>query len=358
MIKDEYYVIGVMSGTSLDGIDLVYVKFRFDIRWHFQILKAKTIEYGDTWRHRLKSLVDIPIEEVKKIDDDYTLYLARTIENFIKENQIESIDFVSSHGHTALHQPENGLTYQIGNKSIISEILGYKVVCDFRVQDVKLQGQGAPLVPIGDALLFSDFDICLNLGGFANLSTDLDGKRVAYDICPVNIVLNQYIKSLGFEFDDKGQVASSGALNESLLNALNSLDFYNQNPPKSLGLEWVKSNVFPIIDSLQLEIRDILHTFCEHIALQIAKETNTKKNVSILISGGGVYNDYLIKRIRFHSENKIHIPDKTIIEFKEALIFAFLGVLKFRNEVNCLCSVTGAIKDHSSGVIFHPKKLQ
>ena len=354
MMKNEYNVIGVMSGTSLDGIDLVYAKFELNDNWSFKILNTETVAYSSYWYETLKSLVNKSLEELKAIDVGYTEYLVKIIKDFINEFGIKNIDAVCSHGHTALHQPEKKLTYQIGNNSLLAEVLKETVVCDFRVQDVELGGQGAPLVPIGDKLLFSKYDFCLNLGGFANISMDLNKDRIAYDICPVNIVLNHYVNKLGFIYDDEGKIASTGVVNETLLNHLNTLDFYKEKHPKSLGLEWVNHNIFPLIDRFQLDVKDILRTYVEHIAIQIASEINKKSGPTVLISGGGVYNLYLIDRVKNYSKSDNVIPSKNIIEFKEALIFAFLGVLKLRNEVNCLKSVTGATIDHSSGRIFIP----
>ena len=354
MIKDEYNVIGVMSGTSLDGIDLVYAKFCLNETWSFEIVHAETVEYPSNWHEALKELVNTPIEELKAIDTNYTEYLAKVIKNFIIKYQIKNIDAICSHGHTALHQPENKLTYQIGNRPFLAELIKETVVCDFRVQDVELGGQGAPLVPIGDELLFSEFDFCLNLGGFANVSTNFNRNRIAYDICPVNIVLNHYIRKLGLNYDDEGKIASEGMISVKLLNQLNAIEFYKETYPKSLGLEWVNNTVFPLIDTFKLEIQDVLKTFVEHIAIQIASEINKKHTGSVLITGGGVYNIYLMDRIKAHAVQKIIVPKNEVVEFKEAVIFGFLGVQKLRNEVNCLSSVTGAIKDHSSGKIFLP----
>ena len=353
MQKNEYKVIGVMSGTSLDGIDLVYVNFHSYTHWSFEIIYGETVNYDSHWVEKLRNLVSYSSEDLKELDANYTNYLSEKINHFIKKYKIQEIDAVCSHGHTALHQPDEGLTYQIGNLPQIADILNETVVCDFRVQDVKYGGQGAPLVPIGDKLLFSEFDFCLNLGGFANLSTEVKSQRIAYDVCPVNIVLNKYVKQLGFDFDDKGTIASTGTVNKELLNQLNNLEFYRAGYPKSLGLEWVYKNIFPLIDSFKLEIKDVLRTFVEHIAIQLASEINKKSNASVLVTGGGVYNSYLIERLKFHSKNNIIIPSQSIIEFKEALIFAFLGVLKLRNEVNCLKSVTGAKENHSSGIVFY-----
>ncbi|AUP80244.1 anhydro-N-acetylmuramic acid kinase [Flavivirga eckloniae] len=354
MIKNRYQVIGVMSGTSLDGIDVVCIEFEFDNAWHFKITHSETISYSSRWENILRNLVSYNTDELEQIDNDYTNYLSDVINDFINKNNIKGIDAICSHGHTALHQPDSGLTYQIGNKPNIATLLGEKVICDFRVQDVELGGQGAPLVPIGDELLFFDYNFCLNLGGFANISTTLNNDRIAYDICPVNIVLNHYVRLIGFDYDDEGKIAATGSINNDLLERLNNLDFYKETYPKSLGLEWVNKNIFPLIDSFQLETKDILKTFVEHIAIQIAKEINKKQNSSVLVTGGGAYNNYLMDRLKQHTQHDIVIPSNTVVEFKEALIFGLLGVLKLRNEINCLQSVTGASKNHSSGKIYLP----
>ena len=352
MLKESYHIIGVMSGTSLDGIDLAEINFTKNETWQFQILKATTVHYTEEWLSKLKSLTQKSKKDLQQIDLDYTDYLAEVITAFIKKNSIKNIDAVCSHGHTALHQPEQKLTYQIGNLPELAKKINQNVVCDFRVQDVEFGGQGAPLVPIGDELLFSEYDYCINLGGFANVSTKIKNQRIAFDICPVNIVLNKYVQQLGLGFDDKGYLASQGKINQQLLEQLNALNFYKKSYPKSLGLEWVEQQIFPLIDKYDLTIKDILRTMVEHVAQQIAKVISQKVNVSVLLTGGGTYNDFLVERIKALTNNKIVIPSMEIIEFKEALIFGFLGVLKLRDENNCLASVTGANKDHSSGNIF------
>lgn len=354
MIKDKYNVIGVMSGTSLDGIDIVYATYCFDKSWKFEIHDADTFPYSERWKKMLSDLPNETMPFLRKIDKDFTVLLAEKIEVFIDINNIKDIDFIASHGHTALHQPKNKLTYQIGNLPDFADILNRKVVCDFRVQDVELGGQGAPLVPIGDLLLFSDYAYCLNLGGFANISTDINNERIAYDICPVNIVLNYYMSQIGKDFDDKGQLASTGKIHEPLLDKLNALHFYHSDYPKSLGYEWVKEHIFPLIASYKLDLNDILRTFIAHCAYQISKEINKKDHAKVLITGGGAYNDFLISEIKTMTKNTLVLPEKILIEYKEALIFGLLGVLKIRNEVNCLASVTGASRDHSSGKIFEP----
>ncbi|WP_027138424.1 anhydro-N-acetylmuramic acid kinase [Gaetbulibacter saemankumensis] len=354
MIKSRYKVIGVMSGTSLDGVDIVYVDFSLKSEWGFEILYAETFAYNSDWIIILKDLVSCSIQELKEIDKSYTLYLSKVIQDFIDKYNIVEIDAICTHGHTAMHQPENGFTYQIGNLPVLAKLLKQKVVCDFRVQDVALGGQGAPLVPIGDRLLFSDYQYCLNLGGFANISYEIDNERIAYDICPVNVVLNHYVRTIGFDFDDGGSVAAAGVINKSLLEKLNALRFYCEEPPKSLGLEWVKKEVLPLIDSYHLEVKDVLRTFVEHIAIQISSEINKTEISTVLVTGGGAYNKFLINLLKKYAIHNIITPSEQIVEFKEALIFAFLGVLKIENQVNCLKSVTGATKNHSSGEIYLP----
>ncbi|WP_159021624.1 anhydro-N-acetylmuramic acid kinase [Formosa sp. L2A11] len=356
MIKDELKVIGVMSGTSLDGIDIIYAHFKYSNVWSFSIEEAETIPYTSKWLDCLRHLVTYSKKELKAIDNDYTVYLANLIQEFIAKHNITDLDAICSHGHTALHDPEQGFTYQIGNLPKLAEILQKDVVCDFRMQDVALGGQGAPLVPIGDALLFSDYDYCLNLGGFANVSTEIKGERIAFDVCPVNIVLNHYVQSLGFNYDDGGQLAATGRINPELLHQLNALPFYKADYPKSLGLEWVVQHIFPLINAQKLEVHDVLRTFVEHIAIQIAKILPVSKPASLLITGGGAYNSFLIERLKTLSICDIIIPNDAVVEYKEALIFGLLGILKLRGEVNCLKSVTGASKNHSTGVIYSYSK--
>jgi anhydro-N-acetylmuramic acid kinase len=311
------------------------------------------LNYSKKWKTILSELVNKSLSDLEEIDLLYSEFLAHKILDFKQKYHINNIDFIASHGHTALHQPEKQLTYQIGNLQILADNLNEKVICDFRVQDVQLGGQGAPLVPIGDRLLFYDYDYCLNLGGFANISFESNGERIALDICPVNIVLNHYVSRLNKDYDDKGLLAKKGEVNISLLSDLNALNFYNEEPPKSLGLEWVNENCIPIIETYNLNIETVLRTFVEHIAIQISKVLKNA-NKKVLVTGGGVYNEFLLNRIKYYSRSSIVVPTEEIIEFKEALVFALLGVLKDRNEMNCLKSVTGATKDHSSGKILIP----
>jgi anhydro-N-acetylmuramic acid kinase len=356
MIQEKYNIIGVMSGTSLDGIDLAHLNFEIiNGKWNFQILESETIGYSQKWIDQLKIAVGFSELELQKLNIDYTILLGTIISDFINKNKIENIDAVCSHGHTILHQPQNGITLQIGNLPEIAALCKQKVVCDFRVQDVDLGGQGAPLVPIGDRILFSDYDYCLNMGGFSNVSFEENGKRIAFDISPVNTVLNFYANQLGLDYDDKGKITRTGSINSELLKELNHLEFYQKNYPKSLGFEFVKETILPIIEKYTIAIEDKMATFTEHIAIQIAFALPIKKN-NLFITGGGAYNYFMIERVQFHlPETKIMIPERKIIEFKEALIFGLLGVLKLRNEINTLSSVTGAKMDHSSGVLYNSK---
>ncbi|HCQ13818.1 anhydro-N-acetylmuramic acid kinase [Flavobacterium sp.] len=353
MFKETYTVIGVMSGTSLDGIDLARINFTIkNEKWSYEILESETVSYSNDWLNKLKVAVGFSSEELTKLNEDYTDYLGNVINSFIAKYKISNLDAVCSHGHTILHQPQNGFTLQIGNLPKIAKIINQKVVCDFRVQDVRLGGQGAPLVPIGDRILFSEYDYCLNLGGFSNVSFESNNKRIAFDISPVNTVLNFYANKLGLDYDDKGKISSSGKVNLELLNELNALDYYKKAFPKSLGFEFVKEIVLPLIENYSISIDDKMHTFTEHIAYQTSIALPIKSG-KILITGGGAYNDFLIERMQFHLPNiEIIIPDNKTLEFKEALIFALLGVLKLRNEINVLSSVTGAKMDHSSGNIY------
>ena|SRR6218665_495722 len=353
MIKENYNVIGVMSGTSLDGIDLAAIKFTvFDGKWSFEIGESETVPYTENLVSTLKNAVDFSTGELQKLNTDYTVLLGKVISEFIQKHNLQNTDAVCSHGHTILHQPQNGFTLQIGNLPEIATITGKKVVCDFRVADVKLGGQGAPLVPIGDRILFAGYDYCLNLGGFSNVSFEENGKRIAFDISAVNTVLNFYANALGFDYDDKGNISRSGNLNQKLFDELNVLEYYKKSYPKSLGFESVKQIILPLVEQSSLATADKMRTFSEHIAFQIAAALPIKKG-KLLITGGGAYNDFLIEKIQFHlPEMQVVIPGPKILEFKEALIFALLGVLKLRNETNVLASVTGARHDHSSGVVF------
>jgi anhydro-N-acetylmuramic acid kinase len=352
MATDKYNVIGLMSGTSLDGVDLAFCTFEFDEKWKFKFHFGKTIAYDSQWREKLRTAMLISSEELKVLDREFGKYLGQLVKDFTEEKNIE-VDFISSHGHTIFHQPKKGITVQIGSGEEIKLETGKTVVCDFRKGDVALGGQGAPLVPIGDKLLFSQMDYCLNLGGIANISFENNGERIAFDICACNIVLNELVAERDLNFDEDGNLARSGKLNRALLDELNQITFYKQPFPKSLGREDIENSVFPILQKYEISLEDKLNTFCKHIAFQISEVLSKDiSDAKMLITGGGTLNKFLLECIEDKCNLKIVIPPKDIIDFKEAIIFAFLGVLRVRNEVNCLKSVTGASVDSSGGDIF------
>ena len=343
----SYRVLGLMSGTSLDGVDLAICSFTKNKNWHYKIERSTTIKYSRYWLETLSNLHKKPEKIINEIDLKYGDFLSKICNKFLKN---EKIDYISSHGHTIFHQPENNFTLQIGNGNVISKNTKKITINNFRNLDVSLKGQGAPLVPVGDMLLFRKYKYCVNLGGFANVSIKKNNKIIAFDICPVNIILNYFSNLKGRAYDLNGCMAQKGNLAPDLLKKLNSLQFYSKKYPKSLSREWVEKNIMPLIKN-DIKIEDVLHTLCEHIGIQIGKLLNDKE---ALFTGGGVFNSYLLSRIKFYSKSKIIIPDKLSIEFKEALIFAFLGVLRARGEVNCLQSVTGAIKDNCGGEVNNP----
>ncbi len=348
-----YRVLGMMSGTSLDGLDLAYCEFNVeDNVWKYSIPKAKTIPYDNELREKILLCEGSSSEYISYMDFYLGKYFGEQAYSFLEENSLQA-DFVSSHGQTIFHQPEKGFTTQIGNISALCAEVKRTVVGDFRSLDVALGGQGAPLVPIGDSILFKDYDCCLNLGGFSNISFEEAGKRTAYDICPVNMVLNYLSSVLGKNYDDKGLLAQKGKVDELLLETLNTLPYYKEDVQKSLGKEWVKKNIFPLLANFPLDIEDLLATYVEHIATQLAKHIKG----TTLLTGGGAYNDFLVRKLREKTKHKIVIPDKTTIDFKEALIFAFLGVKRMRNETNCLSSVTGAKQDSCSGLVVYWNKI-
>lgn len=354
MIQENYNVVGVMSGTSLDGVDMAHLHFSvYKGVWKYKILATQTLPYEKAMLSVLKTAVSFSAQELNILDENYTGLLSKMIANFITKNHLSGLDAVCSHGHTILHQPQNKRTLQIGNLPKIAQLTQQTVVCDFRIQDVLLGGQGAPLVPIGDKILFSEYDYCLNLGGFSNISFENKGVRIAFDISPVNTVLNFFANQLGLDYDDKGQITATGKVNTALLTALNDLPFYKNDFPKSLGFEFVKETILPLIIKYSLPIEDALCTFTEHVAQQIYLALPVPKG-KMLVTGGGAYNDYLTARMRHYlPEIDVVIPEPKMLEYKEALIFGFLGVLKLRGENNVLNSVTGAKKDHCSGKVFY-----
>jgi Predicted molecular chaperone distantly related to HSP70-fold metalloproteases len=346
-------VIGLMSGTSLDGLDLCYTRFTLhEGRWAYEILQTESQSYPEDLKQKLATAQLMTAEEFALLHSDYGLYLGQQVKQFIDAYNLEP-DLVASHGQTIFHQPHLRFTCQIGSGAGIAAECGIDTVCDFRTTDLALYGQGAPLVPIGDRHLFGDYDYCLNLGGFSNISSEQKGRRVAYDISPVNYVLNHYTRSIGLEYDEDGKMARAGCCHPALLQALDALPFYHQEGPKSLGREWVEQEVIPLIDSYGLGMEDRLATFCEHVARQIGRHIAGGR---VLLTGGGARNIYLVERMAAAAPQcSFVIPDALTIDFKEALIFAFLGTLYEWGMPNCLSSVTGARYDCIGGAKYKMK---
>jgi len=344
-----YFAIGLMSGTSLDGLDICYAKFQNITNWEFEILKTETIPYSIEWKNLLQNAILLSAEDLLALDKEYGFYLGEKTQEFISKNNITDLDFIASHGHTVFHQPQRKFTLQIGDGRAIKLTTKKPVIYDFRSQDVLMGGNGAPLVPIGDELLFSQYDACLNLGGFSNISLQKKHQRIAFDISPVNVVLNYFAEKLGKNYDENGDFARNGAINFKILEELNTLTFYQKSAPKSLGVEFVNSEVLPLLKDETPE--NIIATFTEHIAEQIAKVFNDNQLRTVLVTGGGTFNTYLLEKIREKSQTELIVPDENIINFKEALIFAFMGVLRLRNEINVLCSATGSSENHCSGIL-------
>lgn len=350
MLSSPVRVIGLMSGTSLDGLDICLARFfELDGQWKYEIELGETVPYSPQWVENLLRAEKKSGNELMQLHSEYGKYLGECVTSFLKKHKTEKPLFVASHGHTIFHQPEIAYTFQLGSGAAITSACNIPVVCDFRTLDVALGGQGAPLVPIGDALLFKEFDYCLNLGGFANVSFDQSGKRIAFDICTVNYVLNRLAKRLDKNFDEDGNLARSGKLLSPILEKINALPYFSKAAPKSIGREWVEDAVFPLMPETE-KTEDLLHTFTIHAVDQIAK--NIAGKGKILITGGGAKNVFFIEQLKQQCSAEIIIPDTNTIDFKEALIFGFLGLLRWNNQINTLSSVTGASQDSSGGSIY------
>lgn len=347
----NYKVLGLMSGTSLDGLDIAYCIFiQRKNKWKYSIEKAITYHYPDKWWKRLKNAHRLTAYELIKLHNEYGAYIGDLINTFLN-NINKKVDLISSHGHTIYHQPADNLTFQAGSGMEIARRTNITTISDFRSLDVLRGGQGAPLVPVGDKYLFSEYSFCINLGGFANISFDYHKERIAFDICAVNFIINYLTSKVGAKYDKDGGMATKGKINQSLLEKLNNLEYYNIPPPKSLGREWVESELIPTIEMFDISIYDKIRTIYEHIAIQIYMVLQKYRGGNILLTGGGAKNTYLVELIKKYIDQDVVIPNPLIIDYKEALIFAFLGVLRIRNEINCFKTVTGASEDSIVGTL-------
>jgi anhydro-N-acetylmuramic acid kinase len=360
-----YKAIGLMSGSSLDGLDIVFAEFHEDAgKWNYEILEAACYPYTNEWTDRLQNATTLPALDYQLLHTSYGHYIGHVLNQFIEEHQLQyKVALVSSHGHTSFHLPEQKMTAQLGDGAAIAAATGLPVVTDLRALDVAFGGQGAPIVPIGEKMLWSQYDYFLNLGGIANIScaNTLQGKQVAFDVCPANRVLNMLANDAGSEFDKNGEMAASGLIDTNLLEKLNSLGYYGQPYPKSLSNQFGTDIVYPIIRNAGISINDALRTYVEHIIIQIKNSLNDKnklgKNGSqkLLATGGGVLNIFLIGRLKeelLPLNIELIIPDTRLINYKEALIMALIGVLRWRQEYNVLSSVTGAVRNSIGGALW------
>ncbi len=354
-----YSILGLMSGTSLDGLDLAHCQFsNTQDQWEYKIVAHQSIPYSKTMRTALKDAIFLKAEELLQLNNSYGTWLGEQAKMFIDEHQLV-VDAVSSHGHTTHHRPDKGLTYQIGSGQHLANACGLQVICDFRTNDVALGGQGAPLVPIGDRLLFGKYDFCLNLGGISNISFELEGKRIAYDIGLANMILNHITRKIDLDFDRGGALARNGRRNVEMLSRLNQLEFYRLPPPKSIGYEWFLEKVVPIVDATNDTPQNLLHTAVVHICEKIGdriKQHQKSRSQTLLVTGGGALNDFLIETLQqvLGEDTKVVVPPSLLIEYKEALIFALMGALRLAQRTNVFASVTGAKRDSSSGVLYLP----
>lgn len=344
-----------MSGTSMDGIDLAHCTLSIDAngKWNYEINAAETIPYDETWRLRLSKLRNQNALIVYRTDRYFGEYIGRLINDFLEKHQLQA-DLIGSHGHTIFHQPEINVSYQIGAGSAISGVTGIPSVTNFRAMDVVKDGEGAPVSGIGDELLFGEFDFCLNLGGFANISVNIDGRRIAYDICPANIVLNRIAREFGQEYDHDGEIAEKGRIDYDLLGDLNSIDYYSASYPKSLGREWINENFWFRVRNSEASKEDKMKTLVDHIAQQIGQNiedlsSGDSSMKRVFVTGGGAFNKTLIEHLRTHTDAEIIVADDQIVHYKEALIFGLMGVLRVRNEITVLASQTGAESDSVAG---------
>ena len=351
--RNKMEILGLMSGTSLDGLDIAHVCFDFQAdKIEFNLLHSHTFSYPDAILEKLGHVTKMSAEALQHFDKELSLCFAEMVSEFMQAHALSStqITAIASHGHTVFHQPQHGFTTQIGCGATLAFHTGIDVINDFRSLDVIAGGQGAPLVPIGDFHLFGEkAEAFLNIGGFSNISFKKNGNIQAFDISPANLPSNMLMQSIGKSFDQDGELARSGNVNQDLLRTLNSLNYYQQAAPKSLGIEWLNDQYLPNFD-LHLSLPDLLSTHTEHVAIQVAHILNQEGLNSVFITGGGAKNIFLIERLRVHFAGKCLIPEKEIIDFKEAIVFAFLGARHLRGEHTNVPSVTGASKELCTGV--------
>ncbi len=356
MKGSEYKVLGLMSGTSLDGVDIAICSFmKSTSEWNYRLLYSHTYSYNVQWKSSLSQADKISGNKLIRLDREYGSFLGELVNDSVKQSGIQPV-LVASHGHTVFHNPEEGYSFQIGHGANIALSTGIAVVADFRSNDIANGGQGAPLVPFGDKFLFGKYQSCLNLGGFSNISLDWEGKRIAFDICPVNIILNHLASGTGFDYDKNGTLGKRGKTNNTLLLKLNSLHFYNDTAPKSLSKEWLDREFLPVIDHDNSTLEDKLSTIYDHIVFQVVKILKEYNLNEVFVTGGGTHNNYLMHLLNNSTNAKFVFPDIQTIDYKEAIVFGFLGLMRNLNLINCLASVTGAMNNSVCGAVYYGKK--
>ncbi|MDG1573264.1 anhydro-N-acetylmuramic acid kinase [Robiginitalea sp. M366] len=352
----QYYILGMMSGTSLDGLDLALVRLQQQgDAWQYAFQATHFIPYDQARQQRLEAAIKLPAPELLAFHAEYGKWLGACARQFLEENKLHA-DAIASHGHTIHHRPEQGFTFQLGCPRHLALEAGVRTIGDFRSLDVALGGQGAPLVPIGDRLLFGDYSACLNLGGIGNISFEKGGRRLAFDTGVANMLLNPLSQRAGKTYDAGGEIARIGKLVPEVLEAWDRLEYYRLPFPKSTGYEDFKATVWPVVQNRKEPAADLLHTAVRHIAGQIGQQLRPllgSSGARLLVTGGGALNTYLVECIgRELPGVEVVVPEAQLIAFKEALVFALLGALRMEGQVNVLASVTGARRDSCSGELF------
>jgi anhydro-N-acetylmuramic acid kinase len=361
-----YRAVGLMSGSSLDGLDIAFAHLHENAgKWSFEIIKADCYEYDEEWKMKLRAATKLNAMDYQLLHTDYGHYLGEQVNRFIDDNNLQyQVKLIASHGHTTFHMPEKKMTAQLGDGAAIAAVTGINVISDLRAMDIALSGQGAPIVPIGEKLLFNDYDFFLNIGGITNISYKENEKFIAFDVCPANSILNKLANEAGNEFDNGGQMAAQGNINQQLLAILNAQEYYSHAYPKSLANSFGIEIIYPIIKESGCTIEDSLRTYVEHITQQIKNATEklsttdhsfAEKNHKLLCTGGGAFNRLLIEQLKNKLQEsgvEVILPDENIIKYKEALIMALIGVLRWREESNVLASVTGASRNSIGGTVW------
>lgn len=360
-----YRAIGVMSGSSLDGLDIAFAEFQENAgKWNYEIRQADCYSYNPDWNEKLKSATSLHSVEYQLLHVEYGHYIGEQINKFIEEHGLQyQVALIASHGHTTFHIPSKKMTAQLGDGASIAAETQLPVITDLRALDLAFGGQGAPIVPIGEKWLLGDFDFFLNLGGIANISFRSE-PYIAFDICAANRVLNMLTSNEGKEYDDKGEMAKTGDINFQLLQKLNELNYYKQPYPKSLANDFGTDIVYPMIINTKSKTTDALRTYVEHIVAQIklsivnwqlAIDKPPTGMRQLLVTGGGAFNTFLMSRLTEELKQlqiEVVVPDEKLIQYKEAMIMAFIGVLRWRQEYNVLSSVTGASRDSIGGALW------